>query len=150
MAFDAHISADRAVLWKAAWAILFIGMLIVLTGCAVDDVCVISYTSSAEVKPPENVPMAVRSSPFPWDVVLSGVSDLFTGARKKAIEEKVGYREHRSFTLFRLKRAEDSRSGCQNKPIPTSCVPAASAADRTHTVSQSDDPDDATRTETQK
>jgi len=96
----------------------FSGMLLFLEGCAVDDISVVSYTSSAEVKPSEGQPRlgtVVGSSPFPWDIVLSGASDILTGARKKAIEEKVGYRESRSFTLFRLKRADSQSQQCDGK-----------------------------------
>ncbi len=85
-------------------------LMCLVSGCTVNDISVVSYRSSGEVKPAETAPRSVvGSSPFPWDIVLSGVSDIFTGARKKAIEEKVGYRESRSFTLFRLKKA-DSQS----------------------------------------
>lgn len=89
-----------------------------LQGCAVDDICVVSYTSSAEVKPAEAQPRSggvVGSSPFPWHIVLSGVSDILTGARKKAIENKVGYRESRSFTLFRLKKADSQSERCSER-----------------------------------
>jgi hypothetical protein len=61
----------------------------------------------------------VGSSPFPWDIVLSGVSDIVTGARKKAIEEKVGYRESRSFTLFRLKKADSQSPMCTDEAAPS-------------------------------
>jgi len=97
------------------------GMIFLLGGCAVDEVCLISYTSEAEVKAPENEPRlggVVGSSPLPWDIVLSGASDILTGARKKAIEEKVGYHESRSFTLFRVKAAESSRDPCPKRPTP--------------------------------
>lgn len=100
-------------------------MVAVLQGCTVDDISVVSYTSSAEVKPPQTqAPAVVRSSPFPWDIVLSGASDILTGARKKAIEEKVGYRESRSLTLFRLKRAHSWRD-CGQKCNPTQAANAA-------------------------
>jgi len=91
-----------ALLASVAAAALLLG------GCAVDEVRLVSYTSEAEVKPPEQPQAVVGSSPFPWDIVLGGASDILTGARKKAIEEKVGYRESRSFTLFRLKSAASS------------------------------------------
>ncbi len=92
-------------------------MVGLLGGCAVDEVRLISYNSDAEVKPLESqAPAVVGSSPFPWDVVLGGASDILTGARKKAIEEKVGYRESRSFVLFRMKRAESSQTPCSNPP----------------------------------
>jgi hypothetical protein len=88
-------------------------LIALLQGCAVDEVCLVSYTSSAEVKPPESqAPAVVRASPFPWDIVLSGASDILTGARKKAIEQKVGYRESRSFTLFRIEAAKSSCRPC--------------------------------------
>jgi hypothetical protein len=88
-------------------------MMFLVSGCAVNDISVVSYRSSAEVKPPETSSRdVVGSSPFPWDIILAGVSDIFTGARKKAIEEKVGYRESRSFTLFRLKRADSQSPAC--------------------------------------
>lgn len=99
--------------WRFRATCTSLSLLLVMSfgsGCAVNDISVVSYRSSAEVKPAETASRTVvGSSSFPWDIVLSGVSDIFTGARKKAIEEKVGYRESRSFTLFRLKRA-DSRS----------------------------------------
>jgi hypothetical protein len=88
------------------WLILT-ALFVFLPGCAVREVCVLSYTLRAEVKPIESQPAAVvGSTPFPWDVVLDGISDIFTGARKKAIEEKVGYQESRSFTLFRIESGE--------------------------------------------
>jgi hypothetical protein len=91
-------------------ALLSSAAIVFLHGCAVDDISVVSYSSNAEVRPSESQPAAVvGSSPFPWDIVLKGASDILTGARKKAVEEKVGYRESRSFTLFRLKKA-DSQS----------------------------------------
>jgi hypothetical protein len=97
-------SRRRLILLVSSAAVIF------LYGCAVDDISVVSYNSNAEVRPSENQPAAVvGASPFPWDVVLGGASDILTGARKKAIEEKVGYRESRSFTLFRLRKA-DSQS----------------------------------------
>ncbi len=95
-----------------ALLLLAVAMLF-LEGCAVEEVGLVSYTSSAEVKPSESLPPAVvGSSPFPWDIVLSGASDILTGARKKAIEEKVGYHEARSFTLFRVKAAKGSCERC--------------------------------------
>ncbi len=112
--------------WLAAAPLAALAAVAVsLGGCAVDDIAVISYTSSAEVKPPENRNVAaVGSSPFPWDVVLRGVSDILTGARKKAMEEKVGYRESRSFHLLRLKRAEGAKEGCRsdNDTVPEQCA----------------------------
>jgi hypothetical protein len=150
MIAHADVSADRGTFGKVAKAVLFIGTLILLAGCAVDELSVVSYTSSAEVKPPQIVPTTLKSSPFPWDIVLSGISDIFTGARKKAIEEKVGYREERSFTLFRLKRAEDS-GDCERKPLANSCEQGSPSANETRTVSQSDeDSDDVTTSEARK
>jgi hypothetical protein len=84
--------------------------ILLLPGCALDEVRLVSYTSSAEVKPPESTPASLAGwSNVPWDTVLRGVSDILTGARKKAIEEKVGYQESRSFTLLRVKTAGPSR-----------------------------------------
>lgn len=104
---------------RGRWRMALRGMLILLplvlltfvgSGCAVNDISVASYESGANVKPTETASRTVLgSSPLPWDIVLAGVSDILTGARKKAIEGKVGYWESRSFTLFRLKNA-DSRS----------------------------------------
>ena len=83
--------------------------ILLLSGCAVDEVRLVSYTSSAEVKPPESTPASLAAlSNVPWDTVLRGLSDILTGARKKAIEEKVGYQESRSFTLLRVKTAGGS------------------------------------------
>ena len=111
------IGPQRARICGAAIFLLLAAAIALLGGCAVDEVCLVSYTSTAEVKPPESQPPAVvGSSPFPWDIVLSGASDILTGARKKAIEEKVGYREFRSFTLFRLKKAVSSRAPCSKRP----------------------------------
>lgn len=102
----------------AAVLLLLAAMIAFLGGCAIDEVRLISYTSSAEVKPVESRPPAVvGSSPLPWDIVLSGASDILTGARKKAIEEKVGYHESRSFTLFRVKAAERSCDPCRERPL---------------------------------
>jgi hypothetical protein len=98
---------------QAVVFLLMAVVILVLDGCAVDEIGLVSYTSSAEVKPSESTPLGVvGSSPFPWDTVLSGASDILTGARKKAIEEKVGYHEARSFTLFRLKAARSSCEPC--------------------------------------
>jgi hypothetical protein len=92
-------------------------VLLFLAGCAVDEIRVVSYTSSAEVEAPQSSPasLAARSS-VPWDMVLSGVSDILTGARKKAIEEKVGYEESRSFTLLRVKAARSAREQGDEQP----------------------------------
>jgi len=110
---NSEIPPRRPTFWRAAGLLLLLATASVfLEGCAVDEVCVISYSSSAEVKPPESRQMAAAGavgSSLPWDIVLGGISDILTGARKKAIEEKVGYREWRSFTLFRLKAAETPR-----------------------------------------
>ncbi len=103
----------------AAVLLMLAAMIAFLAGCAMDEVRLISYTSSAEVKPVESQPRpggVVGSSPLPWDIVLSGASDILTGARKKAIEEKVGYHESRSFTLFRVKAAESSCDPCRERP----------------------------------
>jgi len=112
--YDWEQRATRRLPFRAACTFLsFLILMCLVNGCAVNDICVVSYRSSAEVKPAETpFSPVVGSSPFPWDIVLAGVSDIFTGARKKAIEEKVGYRESRSFSLFRLKKAESSRGTC--------------------------------------
>ncbi len=112
--------AIRRFPFRAAFALLSFPILMCfVNGCVVNDISVVSYRSSAEVKPPETSSRdVVGSSPFPWDIVLAGVSDIFTGARKKAIEEKVGYRESRSFTLFRLKKADSQSLPCSEKAAP--------------------------------
>ena len=85
-------------------------VILVLPGCALDEVRLVSYTSSAEVKPTESTPASLAGwSDVPWDTGLRGISDILTGARKTAIEEKVGYQESRSFTLLRVKTAGPSR-----------------------------------------
>lgn len=107
-------------------ALLSLAMLTFLVrGCVVNDISVVSYSSSAEVKPAETASRPVAgSSPFPWDIVLRGVSDIFTGARKKAIEEKVGYRESRSFTLFRLKKANSRSPECTKEAVSGNETPS--------------------------
>ncbi len=106
--------ATRRFPFRAAWTFLsFLILTCLVNGCVVNDISVVSYHSSAEVKPAETSSRpVVGSSPFPWDIVLRGASDILTGARKKAIEEKVGYRESRSFSLFHLKKAESLRGTC--------------------------------------
>ncbi|MDP2896934.1 MAG: hypothetical protein Q8Q12_10295 [bacterium] len=112
--------------FRAACTFLsFLILMCLVNGCVVNDISVVSYRSSAEVKPAETLSRpVVGSSPFPWDIVLAGVSDIFTGARKKAIEEKVGYRESRSFTLFRLKKADSQSLPCSEKADPGNQTPS--------------------------
>lgn len=112
--------ATRRLSFRAAFTFLSFPILMCLVnGCVVNDISIVSYRSSAEVKPAETLSRpVVGSSPFPWDIVLAGVSDIFTGARKKAIEEKVGYRESRSFTLFRLKKADSQSPACSEEAAP--------------------------------
>ena len=118
--YDWEQRATRRLPFRAACTFLsFLILMCLVNGCAVNDICVVSYRSSAEVKPAETPSSpVVGSSPFPWDIVLAGVSDIFTGARKKAIEEKVGYRESRSFTLFRLKKADSQSPACSEEAAP--------------------------------
>jgi len=118
--------ATRRFPFRAAFTFLsFLILMCLGSGCAVNDISVVSYRSSAEVKPAETSSSpVVGSSPFPWDIVLAGVSDIFTGARKKAIEEKVGYRESRSFTLFRLKKADSQSLPCSEKAAPGNQTPS--------------------------
>jgi hypothetical protein len=118
--YDWEQRATRRFPFRAVFALLSFPILMCLVnGCVVNDISVVSYRSSAEVKPAETPSSpVVGSSPFPWDIVLSGVSDIFTGARKKAIEEKVGYRESRSFTLFRLKKADSQSPACSEETAP--------------------------------
>ncbi len=103
--------------WRSALArplcILSVAMVfLVANGCSVDEVRIVSYTSSAEVRPSGGTSLASASpASVPWSVVLGGLSDIFTGARKKAIEQRVGYWESRSFTLFHVKRGERCGNG---------------------------------------
>jgi len=124
--YDWEQRATRRFPFRAAFALLsFLILTCLVNGCVVNDISVVSYRSSAEVKPAETSSRpVVGSSPFPWDIVLAGVSDIFTGARKKAIEEKVGYRESRSFTLFRLKKADSQSPASSEKADPGNQTPS--------------------------
>jgi hypothetical protein len=111
--------------WTANIAASLLAAVLLQAGCAVDQVSFVSYTSRAEVKPSESPRSpVVGSSPFPWDIVLKGAGDILTGARRKAIEERVGYRESRSFVLFHLKNAT-SPGEARTEP----CAPPSSDAE---------------------
>ena len=107
--------------WIASIALTLLAAVLLQAGCAVDQISFVSYTSRAEVKPSEEPRSpVVGSSPFPWDIVLKGAGDILTGARRKAIEERVGYRESRSFVLFHIKNASSPSEACVEASAPTS------------------------------
>jgi hypothetical protein len=102
------------------FCILILAMVfLVMNGCSVDEVRLVSYSSGAEVKPTEGASLASASpASVPWSVVLGGLSDILTGARKTAIEQRIGYQESRSFTLIHVKRGDRCDNGDRKVAIP--------------------------------